>query len=138
MAIERVHESATVLPSAAEIQRRAADGWRLKALVWEREIGASGKPDIVGEIPYGLQISGDCQHLVENPAEQQVLLLAMDLIVQDQKLSQVADALNARGFRTRDGAKWTPPALFKLLPRLVDAGPAIFISDEWIARHAVT
>lgn len=134
--IERIHESAEVLPGPAEIRRRAEDGWKLVALVWQRDIGPGGKPQPIEEIPYGLMISDDCHHLIENPAEKQVLMLAMDLIVQDQKISQVADALNARGFRTREGAKWTPPHVFNLLPRLVDSGPKIFVSNEWITRHS--
>jgi len=134
--IERIHESAEVLPSQDEIKRRAVDGWKLVALVWQREIGPGGKPQPVEEIPYGLMISDDCHHLIGNPAEKQVLMLAMDLIVQDQKISQVSDALNARGFRTREGKRWSPADVFNLLPRLIDTGPKIFISNEWIKRHA--
>ena len=134
--IERIHESAEVMPSPEEIKRRAVDGWKLVALVWQREIGPGGKPQPVEEIPYGLMISDDGHHLIENPAEKQVLMLAMDLIVQDQKISQVSDALNARGFRTREGRKWSPADVFNLLPRLIDAGPKIFVSNEWIKRHA--
>jgi hypothetical protein len=134
--IERIHESAEALPSSEEIKRRAVDGWKLVALVWQREIGPGGEPQLIEEIPYGLMISGDGHHLIENPAEKQVLMLAMDLIVQDQKISQVSDALNGRGFKTRDGRKWSPPDVFNLLPRLIDTGPKIFISNEWITRHA--
>jgi hypothetical protein len=134
--IERIHESAEVLPSKDEIGRRAVDGWKLVALVWQREIGPAGKPQPVEEIPYGLMIADDCHHLIENPAEKQVLMLAMDLIVQDQKISQVSDALNARGFRTRENKKWSPADVFNLLPRLIDTGPKIFVSNEWIARHS--
>jgi hypothetical protein len=134
--IERIHESAEALPSSEEIKRRAVDGWKLVALVWQREIGPSGKPQPVEEIPFGLMISDDCHHLIENPAEKQVLMLAMDLIVQDQKISQVTDALNARGFRTREGKRWSPADVFNLLPRLIDTGPKIFVSNEWITRHA--
>lgn len=133
--IERIHESAEVLPGPGEIQRRAADGWKLVALVWQREIGPGGKPQPIEEIPYGTMISDDCHHLIENPAEKEVLMLAMDLIVQDQKISQVADALNARGLKTRGGSKWSAADVFNLLPRLIDTGPKIFVSNEWITRH---
>jgi hypothetical protein len=137
--VERVYESAEVLPGPNEIKRRAADGWKLVSLIWERQIGPGGEPRKFEEIPYGLQISEDCNHLVENPAEKQVLMLAMDLIVQDQKLSQVAETLNGRGFRTRTGAKWNAASVFNMLPRLIDTGPRIFTSPEWIKRHeAVT
>jgi len=133
--IERIHESAELLPGPEEIRRRAVDGWKLVALVWQREIGPEGKPQPLEAIPYGTMISEDCHHLVENPAEKQVLMLAMDLIVQDQKISQVADALNGRGFRTRGGSRWSPADVFNLLPRLIDTGPKIFVSNEWITRH---
>src|SRR5579872_2785897 len=137
--IERIHESAEILPSSDEIRRRGVDGWKLVALVWQRDIGPAGKPRPIEEIPYGLMIADDCHHLIENPAEKQVLMLAMDLIVQDQKISQVTDALNARGFKTRDGRKWSASDVFNLLPRLIDSGPKIFVSNEWITRHqAVT
>jgi len=136
--IERVYESAAVLPGPGEIKRRAVDGWKLVSLIWERAIGPGGQPRI-DDIPYGLQISEDCQHLIENPAEKQVLMSAMDLIVQDQKLSQVAETLNQRGYRTRTGTLWTAASVFNMLPRLIDTGPRIFTSPEWIHRHeAVT
>ncbi len=134
--IERIYESASILPGSEEIKRRAVDGWKLVALTWEREIGPGGQPRTAEEIPYGLMISSDCHHLIENPAEKEVLMLAMDLIVQDQKLSQVADTLNARGYRTRTGTHWTPPGVFNMLPRLIDTGPKIFTSNEWITRHS--
>ncbi len=136
--IERVHESASVLPAPEEIRRRAVDGWKLVALVWEREIGPAGQPRLMEEIPYGLQISADCHHLIENPAEKQILMLAMDMIVQDRKISEVAETLNARGMRTRKGERWSAPAVFNLLPRLVDAGAKMFISEEWITRHSAS
>ena len=69
--IERIHESAEVIPSPQEIKRRAVDGWKLVALVWQREIGPGGKPQPVEEIPYVLMISDDYHHLIENPAEKQ-------------------------------------------------------------------
>lgn len=133
--VERIHESAEVLPGPAELKRRASDGWKLVALVWERHIGPGGVPaSEFEEIPYGLRISEDCQHLVDNPAEKQVLMMAMDLIVEDRPLSQVADALNGKGYRTRNGATWSPASVFELLPRLIDTGPRIFTSRQWIDR----
>ena len=73
--------------------------------------------------------------LEENPDEHQVLLLTMELIVQDQRLSQVAEELNKRGFRTRAGFAWNPASVFELLPRLIEAGPRIFTSAEWLERR---
>jgi len=133
--VERIHESAEILPGTTEIKRRAQDGWRLVALVWEREVGPGGAPiSEFEDIPFGLMISEDCQHLVDNPGEKQILMMAMDLICDDRTISQVADALNGKGHRMRNGGKWTPAAVFQLLPRLIDTGPGIFNSQQWIAR----
>ncbi|HLJ45342.1 MAG TPA: hypothetical protein VKU01_05015 [Bryobacteraceae bacterium] len=133
--VERIHESAEILPGTAELKRRAVDGWRLVALVWEREVGPGGAPlNEFEDIPFGLQISEDCQHLVDNPAEKQILMMAMDLICEDKTISQVSEALNAKGQYMRNGGKWTPAAVFQLLPRLIDTGPRIFTSKQWIDR----
>jgi hypothetical protein len=59
----------------------------------------------------------------------------MEQIVQDEPLSKVAQELNSRGHRTRQGTKWSPVAVFNLLPRLIEAGPRIFSSEEWVARR---
>ena len=53
----------------------------------------------------------------------------------DSKASDVAEELNKRRFRTRAGFAWNPASVFELLPRLIEAGPRIFTSDEWIARR---
>jgi hypothetical protein len=47
----------------------------------------------------------------------------------------VAEELNRRGFRTRAGGDWSPVAVFNLLPRLIEVGPRIFSSEEWIVRR---
>jgi len=30
---------------------------------------------------------------------------------------------------------WTPTAVFTLLPRLIEVGPQMFSSEEWIGRR---
>ena len=87
------------------------------------------------DIPYGLRVGDDCMHLVENPREIQILYDMMELIVQDSHLIHVAEELNSKGYRNRNGAKWTAASVFALLPRLVEAGPQIFTSEEWVARR---
>jgi len=47
----------------------------------------------------------------------------------------VADELNRRGLRQRDGQTWTPGALFNLLPRMIEVGPRLFVSEEWTQRR---
>ena len=55
-----------------------------------------------------------------------MILLALELIVQDFRLSQVATELNRRQYRTRAGTQWNAASVFELLPRLIDVGPRIF------------
>jgi Recombinase len=119
------------------LRQRASEGWRLVAIEWQREAaGESGAGNgFLEEVPFGMQVAGDCFHLVDNPREREALVLMMDLIVQDHPLSLVARELNAKGYRTREGAPWNQVAVFNLLPRLVEAGPRIFSSDEWEARR---
>jgi len=37
----------------------------------------------------------------------------------------MADALNVREYRTRDGRPWTAAGVFKLTPRLIDVAPRL-------------
>ena len=82
-----------------------------------------------------MQVSPDGLRLVENPHERQIVILALDGIVEDRPLSQVAEELNRQGHRTREGKAWTPAALFNLLPRMIEAGPRLFVSEEWTRRR---
>ena len=72
--------------------------------------------------------------LVASETERQIVIIALDMIVEDRPLSQVADELNRRGHTTRDGQQWTPSALFTLLPRMIQVGPKVFRSEEWVTR----
>jgi hypothetical protein len=134
---ESLRESPGGLPSAEHLQARVAAGWRLVALEWERSDDAppAERRAWVEEIPYGLQIATDCLRLVESPGETQVIVAALDMIVDDCPLSRIADELNRRGFRTREGTPWTVTHLFNLLPRMIQVGPRVFSSGEWTARR---
>jgi len=134
---QRVREPLTALPTLEYLVRRIESGWKLVALEWEREVTAATPtpPDWVEEIPYGLQVSADCSGLVENPGETESIIIALDMIVEDCPLSRVAEELNKRGYRTRGGKPWTPTALFKLLPRMIQVGPRLFSSEEWMTRR---
>jgi hypothetical protein len=134
---ERVREPLSALPTPEYLIQRTEAGWKLAALEWERNAKAEGAapPTYVEEIPYGLQVSDDCAGLVESPSESQAIILALDMIVEDHRLSRVADELNQRGYLTRDKKPWTPSALFKLLPRMIEVGPRVFASEEWMTRR---
>ena len=134
----RIREPLTGSPTLEYLNERMAAGWRLVALEWEKPEEAGVSPieeKSVEEIPYGLQVSADCLRLVENPAERQIIILALDMIVEDCPLSRVADELNLRGFRMRDAQIWTPGALFNLLPRMIEVVPRLFVSEEWMHRR---
>jgi len=133
---ERLRETMTALPNLDQLVARIQGGWKLVAIEWERETAAGSEPGaaLTEEIPYGLRVADDCTGLVENSSERQIVITALDMIVDDRPLSQVADELNHRGFSQRDGQPWTPTALFVLLPRMIEIGPRLFTSSDWTAR----
>jgi hypothetical protein len=131
--LERTRDFMTEAPSNEYFSTKAADGWRLVAVEWER--GAAAKAVPVEEVPFGLRVASDCKRLEDDPEELEILVMMMEVIVQDGPLSQAAKAINDRGFRTRDGEKWTPRALFYLLPRLIEIGPRLCTSEEWVERR---
>ena len=59
----------------------------------------------------------------------------LEMIIQDKPLSEIAESLNQRGFKTRHKTKWTAGSVFDLLPRLIEVGPRVFTSDEWVVRR---
>jgi len=134
---ERIREPLSALPTLEHLVERTGAGWRLVALEWERPAAAvPAEPglQVIEEIPYGLKVSDDCSGLVESPSERQIILIALDMIVEDRPLSHVSDELNRRGYKTRDGKAWNPAALFVLLPRMIQVGPKVFSSEEWSSR----
>jgi hypothetical protein len=136
--MERVREVLRGPLDDEHLRQRTAAGWHMFAVEWERP--AEGEEDrpfgkMETELPYGLQVSGDCLHLEENRIEKEALVLMLELIVQDYPFSRIATELNERGYRTRSGAKWDPVAVFNLLPRMIEVGPRVFTSDEWAERR---
>jgi len=116
--------------------QRLAEGWKPVAIEWEREGEISAADTTPApEVPFGLQVAGDCSHLEENPTEREVLFQIMELTIQDGPFSGIAEELNRRGFRTRRGKRWTPVSVFQMLPRLIEAGPGILNSEEWRQRR---
>jgi len=134
--IERIRESVPGLLNQAELQTRQAEGWKLVAVEWERErTEVETAPRPAADVPFGLKVSGDCAHLEEDASEREVLVAMMELTIQDGPYSSIADELNRRGFRTREGLRWTPVSVFQMLPRLIEAGPRIFNTEEWQRRR---
>jgi len=110
------------------------------AVEWEREVQVEPQGSQAGravpdeEIPYGTRIAGDCTHLEENPTEAQVLNHLAEMVVQDLSYNRMAESLNERALRTREGKPWTALAVFKLTPRLIEVAPRILSGAEWENR----
>jgi hypothetical protein len=132
--IERVREAVPGSLQSSDLQKRTNEGWKLVAVEWEREV-ESPNDEFLADVPFGLRIASDGQRLEENPAEREILLHLMELMVEEGSYAHIADEINRRGFRTRQGAKWTPISVFEMLPRLVEVGPQLFRSAEWQKRR---
>ncbi|MGA9354330.1 MAG: recombinase family protein [Terriglobales bacterium] len=86
------------------------------------------------DVPFGLQVGAETRRLEENPMEREILFQLMELIVEEGSYARIADEINRRGFRTRQGAEWSPVSVFEMLPRLIEVGPQVFKSAEWQKR----
>jgi len=143
--IDRIREKITILPTASYLSKMHDAGWKLVALEWEREIEVPGESPAelsaelaaqsTEEVPFGLRVAADCQHLEDDPLEMETLRFLTEMIVQDVSFRSMADALNIRGYRTRDGRPWNAATVFKLTPRLVEAAPRILSGSEWESRR---
>ncbi len=104
-------------------------------------MGKGRRPEAAGSTaqetaaPYGLALVPETAALQPNAGEIDVMMTILELIVVEKGVSYIADELNARGYRTRQGSRWTSPAVFDLLPRLIDLGPELLKRDEWKSRR---
>ena len=135
---ERMRDAVSGPFSPEIIQRRMASGWQMVSIEWRRELPDAESPAegvFDEDIPYGLRISDDCSRLEPDPAEHQVLMLMMELLVQDFSYSSIVSDLNEKGFRQRDCRPWSRIAVFNMIPRLIEVGPRFFSSEEWEKRR---
>jgi Recombinase len=131
---ERVRQMVSGLVGEADLKQQTEKGWKLVALEWEREVEAA-EERLPVEVPFGLRIAPETQRLEEDPTERETLIQMMELIVQEGSYSRIADEMNRRGYRTREGVRWTPVSVFEMLPRLIEVGPHLFRSAEWEKRR---
>lgn len=61
----------------------------------------------VGEIPYGRRLADDGLHLLEDPAEQEILSTIRNLKKRGRTWAQVAEEMNRRKLVTKKGRPWT-------------------------------
>jgi len=135
---ERIRDTVTGPVLDAVVRQRLAAGWQPVTVEWRRELPDTERPSegaFAEDIPYGLRISDDCKRLEVDPTENQILLQMMESPVQDFSFSSIASDLNEKGFRTRDGKRWNPVAIFNMIPRLIDVGPRLFSTEEWERRR---
>jgi len=130
---ERVRQVVAGVLSDADLKQQAEKGWKLVAVEWEREVEVAEEA-LPGDVPFGLRIAPDTQRLEQDPNERETLVQMMELLVQEGSYSRIAQELNRRGFRTREGERWTPISVFEMLPRLIEVGPHLFRSAEWEKR----
>jgi hypothetical protein len=131
---ERVRQVVLGPLGVADLKQQTEKGWKLVAIEWEREVDAA-EDQLPADVPFGLQMAPETQRLEENPVEREMLFLLMELIVQEGSYARIADEINRRGFRTRQGAEWSPVSVFEMLPRLIEVGPHVFQSPEWQKRR---
>ncbi len=127
-------------PFALEtLNQRSSAGWHLVSLEWRRELpdGETPSIDAINEdVPYGLRISDDGMRLEVDPVENRVLALMMDLLGQDFCYASIVSDLNEKGFRTRTGQPWSRVAVFNMMPRLIEAAPRLFHSEQWKSQQS--
>ena len=135
--LERIRELLKEPLSPEYLKQKAEAGWRPVAVEWQREVDTAEAPPgtLMEDVPFGLRIAEDCERLVENPNEKQALMVIMEKVVLDSPMSEIADELNRRGFRTRQGFAWNEVSVFDMLPRLIDVGPQLLSGDEWVERR---
>jgi len=135
--LERIRELVKEPLSPEYLKQKAEAGWKPVAVEWQREVETAEMPPgtLVEDVPFGLRIAEDCERLVENPDEKQALMVIMEKVVLDSPMSEIAQELNRRGFRTRQGFAWNEVSVFDMLPRLIDVGPQLLSGDEWVERR---
>ena len=136
--VERIRDMITGPLLEEIVRQRVAAGWHLVSVEWRRELPDAEAPTdgaYPEDIPFGLRISEDCKRLEVDPNENQALLQMMEMLVQDFSFSGIASDLNEKGFRSRDGRRWNPVAIFNMIPRLIEVGPRLFSTEEWEVRR---
>lgn len=131
---ERVRQVVSGVLQPEDLKQQAEKGWRLVAVEWEREV-ETADDQLPADVPFGLQIAPETQRLETNPAEREILFQIMELIVQEGSYSRIAEEINRRGYRTRNGEKWTSVSIFEMVPRLIEVGPHVLRSSEWQKRR---
>lgn len=133
---ERMRQVVAGAVGEEDIRQAAEKGWKLVAIEWEREVETT-EQELPSDVPFGLRVAPETKQLEEDPKERETLFQMMELVVEEGSYSRIAEELNRRGCRTRQGGPWTPISVFEMLPRLIEVGPHLFRSPEWQRRKQV-
>lgn len=127
--------------------KRFGEGWKIASIEWSRDAGTAEAADsdittpLLAEesalLPYGVRVT-DAGTVEENPLEVTVLLLILEQIIREKRITEIATQLNQQGLRTRMGDPWSPTDVFNLLPRLIETGPSLLKSAAWRQRRPAT
>lgn len=74
-----------------------------------------GKGERVGAIPYGYQLADDGKTLMAHEGEQAVIAVIRSLRAEGLTLAAIAAELEARGLSARDGGRWYPMRVSRVL-----------------------
>lgn len=134
--LERFQKRGVALVSVAEALDTGSAAGRLVLNImvsvsqWEREaIGERTRDAMrhkksnlerVGAVPFGFRLKEDGVHLEPDPAEQLIISAIHDLRRVGLSTRKIADVLNHRGYRLRQGAEWT----FGRVAQILRAGAA--------------
>jgi DNA invertase Pin-like site-specific DNA recombinase len=70
-----------------------------------------------GSVPFGYSLAADGIHLVENEAERDIVAAVRAMRADGLTLLAIAAELEARGIRTRTGARWHPQSIARICER---------------------
>lgn len=118
------------------VDTRSASGRMMLGLLalvsqWEREIISERTADSLrskiknGEMCRRPRYGYDCPdgtHLVENPSEQEAIRVMQQARLDGQSYARIAKLLDGKGIQTKDGKKWQPMVVSKILNRRVHVG----------------
>jgi DNA invertase Pin-like site-specific DNA recombinase len=100
-----------IVDAFAEYERLIIKSRTKAALAVKRSRG-----ERTGQVPYGFALNADGVHLEENPAEQRVIRLVLDLRADGLSLAKVAARLNADDVPAR-GKSWHPTSIARMVKR---------------------
>lgn len=101
----------TMAAGFAELERNLVAERTQAALAHKKRKGER----VSGKAPFGFQFSADGSHLVEVPAEQEVISIVKGLREEGLSLRRIAEELNSRGIANRAGGRFLKTQVSRIL-----------------------